>query len=330
MTNASGRGSRRGMRMPFRKRLLLALLRVCGGSLQNADFQTLLFLYCQEAENSKLYQFVPYRCGAFSFTVDADRHRLVDRGFLWVEPRNKPAKWHLTRKGRYACRGVEEERLTAFAYRYRDVRGDELIAETYRRFPYYATRSEIVERVLRNDAATRRAIEEARNRPYVSKGDGQLLTIGYEGRALEDFLNQLLRSNADILCDIRKNALSRKYGFSKKTLCHACQGLGMRYEHKRELGIASELRRDLKTQADYDRLFIRYRKTVLAQQEDSLEDIRAWLRNGHTVALMCFEREARQCHRHCVAEALAYACGQNREKRAFAKPMGKDGMRHIQ
>ena len=330
MTNASGRGSRRGMRMPFRQRLLLALLRVCDGSMQNADFQTLLFLYCQEAENSKLYQFVPYRCGAFSFTADADRHRLVDRGLLWVEPYNKPAKWHLTRKGRYACRGVEEERLTAFAYRYRDVRGDELIAETYRRFPYYATRSEIVERVLRNDAATRHAIEEARNRPDVSKGDGRLLTIGYEGRALEDFLNQLLRSNADILCDIRKNALSRKYGFSKKTLCHACQGLGMRYEHKRELGIASALRRDLKTQADYDRLFIRYRKTVLAQQEASLEDIRAWLRNGHIVALMCFEREARQCHRHCVAETLACACGQNRGKRAPAKPIWQGSTLHIQ
>lgn len=329
MTNASGRGSRRGM--PFRQKLLLALLRVCSGSLQNADFQTLLFLYCQEAENSKLYQFVPYRCGAFSFTADADRHRLVDRGLLWAEPHSKPAKWHLTRKGRYACRGIEEERLTAFAYRYRDLRGDELIAETYRRFPYYATRSEIVERVLRNDAATRRAIEEARNRPDdVSKGGSRLLTIGYEGRALEDFLNQLLRSNADILCDIRKHALSRKYGFSKKTLSHACQGLGMRYEHKRELGLASALRRDVKTQADYDRLFMRYRKTVLAQQEASLEAIRAWLRNGRIVALMGFERAARQCHRHCVAEALACACGQNREKRAPANPMGKDGMRHIQ
>ena len=296
--------------------------------MQNTDFQKLLFLYCQEAENSKLYQFVPYRYGAFSFTSYADRRRLVEKGFLWVEPHNKDQdKWHLTRKGRYACRGIEDESLKAFAYRYRNLRGDELIAETYRHFPYYATRSEIVERVLRGDAATQHEIEEAQSHLDSIKTDSKLLTIGYEGRALEGFLNQLLQSKVDILCDVRKNAISRKYGFSKKTLCYACQQLGIRYEHKSELGIASALRRDLKAQADYDNLFIQYKKFISLQKDNILEEIHTWLQEGQTVALTCFERKARQCHRHCVAEIIE---SKYIKKRISKNMSWQGGTHHIQ
>ena len=311
MTNASSKGSRR---MPFRQRLLLALHRVCSG-MQTTDFQTLLFLYCQEVENTNLYQFVPCQYGAFSFTADADRHRLVERGFLWVETHKEPAKWHLTRKGRYACRGIEDERLTAFAYRYRDLCGDELIAATYRRFPDYDTRSEV---------------EEARNHPDTSKGNSRLLTIGYEGRSLEDFLNQLIRSNVAILCDIRKNAISRKYGFSKRTLHQACQSIGIRYEHKPELGIAPALRQDLKTQADCDNLFSQYQKTVLLQQQEKIKEIYIWLQNRETVALTCFEREAHRCHRHCVAEALESKYMQDMKKLVSANTIWQGCTQHIQ
>jgi len=70
-----------------------------------------------------------------------------------------------------------------------------------------------------------------------------------------------------ILCDVRRNALSRKYGFSKKTLGNACQNLGIRYEHLPELGIASARRKELHTQADYDRLFSAYEEDTLKHQQ---------------------------------------------------------------
>ncbi|WP_348602891.1 DUF488 family protein [Bartonella tribocorum] len=41
-------------------------------------------------------------------------------------------------------------------------------------------------------------------------------TIGYEGKSLENYLNCLLENNIKILCDVRKNPISRKYGFSKR------------------------------------------------------------------------------------------------------------------
>ena len=51
---------------------------------------------------------------------------------------------------------------SVFARRYRRLRGDALIAETYRKYPYYAIRSDIAERVLKNDEAALSRIESAR------------------------------------------------------------------------------------------------------------------------------------------------------------------------
>jgi uncharacterized protein (DUF488 family) len=132
-----------------------------------------------------------------------------------------------------------------------------------------------------------------------------LLTIGYEGKCLEHYLNQLLQAGVTILCDVRRNPLSRKYGFSKATLSNACEGVGIRYEHIPELGIASEQRRNLETQQDYDALFAAYERDYLPQQQAPLDRIRQWLvGEQQRVALTCFEELPYQCHRHCVAEMI--------------------------
>jgi uncharacterized protein (DUF488 family) len=70
------------------------------------------------------------------------------------------------------------------------------------------------------------------------------------------------------------------------------------------LGIASDKRRELETQADYDALFAEFARESLPQQGAALETILAWVRAGERVVLTCFERLPQQCHRHCVAEAL--------------------------
>jgi len=63
-----------------RQRQLLQLLDVLGGSAGKLDFQTLLFLDCQKLSAGAPYDFVPYKCGPFSFTSYADRRKLVERG----------------------------------------------------------------------------------------------------------------------------------------------------------------------------------------------------------------------------------------------------------
>ncbi len=284
-----------------RQRLLLGLLEALGGTAAMLDFQKLLFLYCQEAGATAPYEFVPYRFGAFSFTSYADRRKLVERGLI----ADDEDYWRLTEDGRKAIGGMTDQQLSAFARRNRDLRGDALVAETYRRFPYHATRSEISEHVLRGDLAALDRIEAARPR----EKPAVVFTIGYEGRTLEGYLNELLRSGVTLLCDARRNPISRKYGFSKGTLSKDCEGVGIRYQHLPELGIASEQRQALETQADYDALFAEYERTSLPQQTEALAKIAGWVGTGERVALTCYERLPEQCHRHCVAEALEETFG---------------------
>jgi uncharacterized protein (DUF488 family) len=280
-----------------RQRRLLALLDALGGCARNLDFQKLLFLYCQESDAKGTYEFVPYKYGAFSFTSYADRRKLVERGLLAEDEHH----WQLMPESKRVIGGTHDMILAAFARRHRDLRGDALVAETYRRFPYYATRSEIAERVLRDDE---KALERIAATRRFSSRSAHLSTIGYQGRTLEGYLNALLTAGVTLLCDVRRNPISRKYGFSKGTLAKGCEGVGIRYEHLPELGIASEQRRSLETQADYDALFAEYERDYLPDQSEALAKIAAWAGDGERVALTCFESLPHQCHRHCVAEAL--------------------------
>lgn len=284
-----------------RQRVLLTLLDALGGQAAPTDFQKLLFLYTRREEVPS-YEFVPYKFGCFSFSSYADKRRLIERGLLVDDP----DQWKLTTEGREAARkrAVEPLRAARFHKDHAALRGNDLVAEVYRKHPYYAIRSEIVDKVLK-EKADRELV--AKERP--TKAAAGLLTIGYEGKCLETYLNQLLRAGVTVLCDVRRNPLSRKYGFSKTTLRGACESLGIRYEHLPELGIPSEERRELKTQADYDALFADYERDSLPLQNEALEKIRSWIKEGERVALTCFELHPHQCHRHCVAEALEEASG---------------------
>lgn len=277
-----------------RQCLLLGLLDAVGGCAGSVDFQKILFLYCQEPDSGKPYEFVPYKRGAFSFTSYADRRKLVALGLL----EDDQHAWKFTTKGRDV---VEPDvLLSSFVDQLGGLRGDDLVADTYRRFPYYAIKSEIADRVLRNDAGSLARIEAERS-AIVSK---PLQTIGYEGRSLESYLNILICAGVSLLCDVRRNPISRKFGFARSTLCNACAHVGIRYEHLPELGVPSSRRKDLDAQADYDALFDEYKRSWLPTQTQALEIIQRWIADGNRVALTCYELHPGQCHRHCVSEAL--------------------------
>lgn len=286
-----------------RQKRLLSLVEALGGSLNNLDFQKLLFLYCQESEEIPTYEFIPYRYGGFSFTSYADKRHLIERGLL----ANDDHTWTLTQTGRRmgAMTRPERQRMEQFARQHAALRGDRLVAEAYRRHPYYAIRSEIAEQVLTGEKDTQAAVAAAR--PAL-RSPG-ICTIGYQGRTFEGYLNILIRHGVTLLCDVRRNPLSRKYGFSKSTLARGCVGLGIRYEHLPELGIETEKRRGLKAQADYDALFAVYAREWLPWQTEALTKIQRWVEGDECVALTCYERLPELCHRHCVAKAMEKKCG---------------------
>ncbi len=286
-----------------RQRVLLELLDALNEPIGSTDFQKLLFLYTREGESTPSYNFIPYRFGCFSFTSYADKRRLIEQDLLDQDDQ----MWKLTEKGRRIARSGERSPLSMarFAKQYKSLRGNKLVADVYQRYPYFATRSEVVEKILPNQE-DRARVEAARP----AKRTPGLVTIGYEGKALETYLNQLLQEGVTLLCDVRRNPLSRKYGFSKSTLNHACEGVGIRYEHLPELGISSEKRQDLETQADYDKLFTAYERQTLPRQTKVLIKIASWIcEGGERIALTCFELLPHQCHRHCVAEALQKSFG---------------------
>jgi hypothetical protein len=281
------------VKVTARQRLLLGLLNALGGSARNIDFQKILFLYCQETDSGNLYDFVPYKRGAFSFTSYADRRKLISHGLI----EDCEHQWRLTDAGEAA---ESDLFLKDFVESLDGLQGDDLVADTYRRFPYYAIRSEIAEKILNGDDAALNRIE----REKLKTSPHPLQTIGYEGRSLESYLNLLIQAGVNVLCDVRRNPISRKYGFSKSTLGNACAGVGIWYEHMPELGIPSEQRQELNSQEDYDALFTEYERDYLPKQTEALAKIQEWIENGARVALTCYEHLPHQCHRHCVAEKL--------------------------
>src|SRR5690606_27897196 len=178
-----------------------------------------------------------------------------------------------------------------------------LIRHTYLNFPFYAINSTIAKDVLPGDLYER--VEAANPK----EEETTLFTIGYEGISLEKYLQKLVRNNVKLLVDVRKNPLSMKFGFSKTLLKRYCNSLGIEYLHIPEVGINSNKRQELETQADYDRLFTDYRKTTLSDTSDQQKQILDLLKNYRRIALTCFEAEPCRCHR----SHLAYALVQSKE-----------------
>jgi uncharacterized protein (DUF488 family) len=127
-------------------------------------------------------------------------------------------------------------------------------------------------------------------------------SIGYEGKTIDAFLNELIKHNISMLADVRRNAFSMKKGFSKNLLKHYLERAGIAYLHFPELGIESEKRKDLDSAADYKELFNEYRKSLPARKEKVAE--LEQLGESEKVALMCFEADKDFCHRGVLADFL--------------------------
>ena len=128
-----------------------------------------------------------------------------------------------------------------------------------------------------------------------------LMTIGYEGASLDDFLGALVKLRVTTIVDIRELPLSRKRGFSKQALSAALAEVGIAYRHERGLGCPPEIRNRLKATGDYRKYFAEFNR-YLAGQGALLEQLGSELTGN--VALLCYERDAEYCHRRSVAERL--------------------------
>lgn len=267
-----------------RQRFLLSFISQLHGGVNSTDLQKLIFLHTMEGHSAH-YEFIPYKYGAYSFQLAEDLDTLRRNGFLLSTSPIKSIK-----------ENNDEIQFIA------SERGRELIRKTYRQYPYYAINSEIIDQLF-NEEETKNFYKNKDNYSHSALETPTLFTIGYEGRSIENFINTLIQNNVRMLVDVRKNPISRKFGFSKNKLKHITETSGIKYIHIPALGIESEKRAFLETPNDYRQLFIGY-KNSLNTLERPLNYLYALFSASRRIALVCFEREAKMCHRHVIRDYL--------------------------
>lgn len=261
------------------------------------ELQLILFLVNSELDSlnaRRSHYFVPGESGPVSFEAMGDLKALTTLGYLDEEGLNdrtlnwldaiEPAERVAIERARSAWQGRERE---------------EMLAMIFRSFPYYAINAPVRHAVLSADELERVESE----RPI--KSGSVLFTIGYEGRHLEEYLNALIGEDVHLLIDVRKNAYSMKYGFSRHTFEPACGAVRIRYVHLSGLGVDQRLRHAAQTVMDWQRMFELYEREILPEHGRELLRIKELMKEESRAAITCYERLPVDCHRSRVAKALA-------------------------
>lgn len=284
--------------MFYRRKIILALLEEFGNELSKTDFEKYLFLFSQEQIKNNLkpcYYFIPYKYGCFSI------HSYFDIGFL-KKNNILSNKDHLKKIDNtiYSSQIKKEDiNIIKNIYKMHNKKDTKaLINFIYKNYPYYSINSQIVNKYLSK--------EEIYNSKsfLLNKNKNVLFTIGYEGISFEEYLNKLIQNNIKLVIDVRKNAISMKYGFSKSILKKWLNNLNIEYEHIPQLGIDSEKRKKLNNQTDYNKLFNHYKETTLLDNFSYIKYIYKKIIENKRAALTCFEALPCQCHRSIVRDAI--------------------------
>lgn len=277
-----------------RQRTMLTLLRRLGGKTGRLDLMKLAFILSTEERGGGdgFYSFVPYHYGPYSFSLMQEMTALIRDGFV-TQPDDKT--WALTPAGAAECSrnpGPVAGEVGALAEKFGTLGTSKLIDLVYDQHPWFALNTKL----------------ERKARPPRPTAEPAVYTVGYEKLSVEGLLDALLRSGMRTLIDVRRNPLSRRYGFHGSTLKRLCECVGIGYLHLPALGIASEDRRDLVGPAAYERLFAQYEKTTLLQEHESIERCTAHLVREAS-AVMCAEADPCFCHRGRLAKEVSRRSG---------------------
>jgi len=128
----------------------------------------------------------------------------------------------------------------------------------------------------------------------------RLATIGYEHATLDDVIGRLKTAKVEIVVDVRAVASSRRAGFSKTLLAASLKAAGIDYRHLRGLGTPKPGRQAAHAGriAEMHRIYNAHLEEPQAQLElaEACEIAR-----DKPAALLCYEADAKNCHREIVA-----------------------------
>jgi uncharacterized protein (DUF488 family) len=124
-----------------------------------------------------------------------------------------------------------------------------------------------------------------------------LYTIGYEQAKPATVLGELKRAKVQLLVDTRAVAASRRPGFSKRQLAAALDEAKIGYIHLQKLGTPAEGRTAARS-GDVDALWQIYDKHIKTKDaQDALGELIALIKSGKRIALLCYCRDPKTCHR---------------------------------
>ena len=290
--------------MYYRRRIMLSLLQQYADqykkdSIEKIRLQKLLFLFTRQQEKPA-YDFIPYKYGCYSFQANEDARILAEYYGLFTITKNSYliGRANITEK-RFPLKNEDSDRIDVLLKQYGNINQSKLLYEIYEKYPWYAINSKILDKPHFSQLRDR----IVRARAKVSNTSSVLYTLGYEGISIERYMTKLMEKGVAMLVDVRHNPFSMKYGFSQKNLRYIAEECKIKYLHIPSLGIKGSDRRNLKSRADYSRLFAAYRG-FLAGKETELSHIQNVLKKYKRVTLTCFEKDHTYCHRHSLAEVI--------------------------
>ncbi|MCE1165165.1 MAG: DUF488 family protein, partial [Bacteroidetes bacterium] len=252
------------------------------GELNRTRFYKLLFLLTVK-ERIPDFHFIPYNFGCYSFLAEKDLN--VMRKYGYLENSNNPKLKSVPADSKVTDDILES--IKTIKQNFGNYTAKELIRYIYNKYPYYALNSKIKDKFISDDL-----LKDFK--PCDSK---IIYSLGYEGRDIDTYLNILIKSHVTLLCDVRKNPLSMKFGFSKSQLKSYCEKLNIGYLHFPEFGIESVKRKNLQEPSDYKSLFVDYEKNVLPHKSAEIVNLIKVISTHNKIAFTCFESDPGMCHR---------------------------------
>ena len=193
------------------------------------DVQKLVFLHEEELQAGH-FDFIPYHYGAYSFQCADDIDLLEKRG--WITASGEHNIGLVKSLPSDTRNNLVRSNLREWLPRHK-ARGNDLVKYTYQQYPWHAQNSRMKESLLSSTELKAIPKAETLDTPTIQSN-------GYEGITFEGCVNQLIHNQTATLCDVRRNPLSRKFGFSKDSLARILPKIGIEYQHMPELGIVSE------------------------------------------------------------------------------------------
>lgn len=149
----------------------------------------------------------------------------------------------------------------------------------------------------RKKTAANRKAKTGREPARQAGGQRPLFTIGYEQARPAAVMDELTRARVDLVVDTRAIAASRRPGFSKRQLASALGEAGIDYLHLQKLGTPSEGRQAARG-GDIDTLWRIYDRHIgKPGPRQELAELVGLVRSGRRIALLCYCRDPKSCHR---------------------------------